>query len=251
MSSSRSALIQKLFRRERWVKTNQRTFDHYDKVNRQEETIDASNKQERLLRKVKRRLDRAFGFAVEAKLPPMSSRQKVNVDRVVYLSGHATQLTFSVPLLDYEGWAVGDRVVFLNGHLKGQDLAVVNIPDSTHLLLEDAPAVVVPAKHANFVGQVAGMTSSVTIQADNAGTAGNSISLSFDGSTSITAEIAAWNTANPSNTASLLSGSGAQIPNNLQTINLSGGTAGSTTVETAETNITVRININGSKRSYV
>lgn len=138
---SGARLIQKLFRRERHVRTDVREFDRYDKVNRQEETIDASNKQERLLRKVKRRLDRAFGFAVEAKLPPMSSRQKVNVARVAYIpnpSGFAIQLTMANSLInEFEGFQPGDIVVFLNGQLKGQNLAVVAVPDASHLLLED------------------------------------------------------------------------------------------------------------------
>lgn len=247
-------LINKLFRKERHVRTHQREFDHYDKSFLNEEVIDRENKVERLMRKVARRLERAFSFAPEAHKPAMSSRQKVNVARVVYApnpSGHAIQLTMAnASINEYEGFLPGDIVVFLNGHLKGQNLAIVNVPDASHLLLEDAPAVVVPATHAHFIGQVAGMTSSVTIQADNAGAAGNSISLTFDGSTSISAEILAWNTANPGNTASLLSGNGSQLPNNGQVINLSGGQDGSTTFETSESNITVRININGVKNDY-
>lgn len=76
---------------------------------------------------------------------------------------------------------------------------------------------------ASFSGQVAGMTEDVTIVADNEGVAGNSISLSFDGSDDIDTVLAAWNLANPSNQATLTEGDGSQIPDNLETIDLAGG----------------------------
>lgn len=76
---------------------------------------------------------------------------------------------------------------------------------------------------ASYTGQVAGMTSDVTITADNKGTAGNSVTLNFDGVLTISDAISNFNTANPSNTISLLSGIGSQIPNNLTSISLSGG----------------------------
>lgn len=76
---------------------------------------------------------------------------------------------------------------------------------------------------AFFTGQAAGMTTDVTITADNEGTAGNSIALMFDGSTSIDDALDAWNLANPSNTASLTSGDGSQIPDNAEEIDLAGG----------------------------
>jgi hypothetical protein len=80
-------------------------------------------------------------------------------------------------------------------------------------------------RQAIFVGTVAGMTTSVVIQADNAGTAGNSITLSFNGSQTIENRLSAWNSANPSNSASQVAGDGDQTPNNGQTITLSQGTA--------------------------
>lgn len=80
-------------------------------------------------------------------------------------------------------------------------------------------------RQAIFVGTVAGMTTPVTIQADNAGTAGNSITLSFNGSSDIDTVLAAWNSANPSNLASVVFGDTAQVPNNGTSITLSQGTA--------------------------
>lgn len=95
------------------------------------------------------------------------------------------------------------------------------------LLLADlaAQAAVSPVAGvaAFFTGQVLGMTTDVTITADNEGTAGNSISLSFDGVEDIDAALLAWNTANPSNTASLTAGDGSQVPDNLEVIDLDGG----------------------------
>lgn len=76
---------------------------------------------------------------------------------------------------------------------------------------------------AFFTGQVAGMTTDVTIVADNEGTAGNSVSLPFDGTDDIDTAISDWNLANPGNTVTLTDGDGSQIPDNLETIDLAGG----------------------------
>lgn len=76
---------------------------------------------------------------------------------------------------------------------------------------------------ASFTGQVAGMTTDVTIVADNVGTIGNSASLSFDGVDDIATAISDWNTANPANTITLTFGDDTQIPDNLEVISLAGG----------------------------
>jgi hypothetical protein len=154
MSSFREKLIQKVFRRERYVRTHVRSakggaLDQYDKMKRENQVVDKSNKVERVVRKVKRRLDRAFGFAVEAKLPEMTSRRKsVNIARVVYApnpTGHAIQLTLPVAaIMEREGYLKGDISIILTGALKGKNLAIVAIPDSTHILLEDVTTYVGP-----------------------------------------------------------------------------------------------------------
>ena len=69
---------------------------------------------------------------------------------------------------------------------------------------------------------LSGTTQIVSIRADNAGTAGNSITISFDGVDSVNAAVATWNAANPSNTATVLQG-GSQIPDNLQSVTLAHG----------------------------
>jgi hypothetical protein len=81
-----------------------------------------------------------------------------------------------------------------------------------------------PAITASFEGQVAGMTTDVIIEADSAGVVGNSIVLDFDGLDDIDTVLAAWNLANPANTATLI-GDGSQIPDNLEQIQLAGGAA--------------------------
>jgi len=80
-----------------------------------------------------------------------------------------------------------------------------------------------PAVSASFDGQVAGMNTDVQIEADNEGEDGNDIILSFDGSDDIDTVLAAWNIANPANTATLASGDGSQIPDNLEQIQLADG----------------------------
>jgi hypothetical protein len=79
--------------------------------------------------------------------------------------------------------------------------------------------------YASFVGQVAGMTTDVTINADVAGTAGN-ITLNGDGSSTVSDLILAWNTTNPGNTVTLASGDGTQIPDIFTLIKLIGGSDG-------------------------
>lgn len=81
-------------------------------------------------------------------------------------------------------------------------------------------ASIAEADVASFSGQVAGMTTDVTIEADVAGSAGN-ITLTADSITDIDGLIAAHNGANPSNTVTLTSGDGSQVPT--ANIVLSGG----------------------------
>jgi hypothetical protein len=82
---------------------------------------------------------------------------------------------------------------------------------------------------ASFTGIISGTSTSVTLTANYAGIIGNSIALSFSGST-IFAAVAAWNASNPTNEVTLTSGNGAQIPST-QTVTLSGGiNAGSASI---------------------
>lgn len=69
-----------------------------------------------------------------------------------------------------------------------------------------------PGTYAKFTGMIPGMILPVTLTANNIGSAGNSIVLPGDGTSSITTLISTWNTANPSNQVTLTSGNGTQIP---------------------------------------
>jgi hypothetical protein len=70
----------------------------------------------------------------------------------------------------------------------------------------------IPGTYASFTGQIAGMTTPVTITANTLGTIGNSVVLTADGTSSINTLISNWNIANPSNTITLTTGDGTQIP---------------------------------------
>jgi hypothetical protein len=88
--------------------------------------------------------------------------------------------------------------------------------------------------YASFTGQVNGMTSDVTITADNIGSAGN-ITLTGPSGTDINDLITDWNTNNPSNTVTLTAGDGTQIPVN-DDIVLTGGTGGSSSTNNNQNN---------------
>lgn len=78
---------------------------------------------------------------------------------------------------------------------------------------------------ASYTGTPAGASTPVTITADNGGTAGN-VTLTGDGVKDIATLISDWNTANPTNTLTLTSGIGTQVPNNGATMILTGGANG-------------------------
>jgi hypothetical protein len=78
-------------------------------------------------------------------------------------------------------------------------------------------------KYAFYENTPSGVTNLVRIVADNIGTSGNGISLSFDGVDDINAVLSAWNAANPTNTATLKNGLGSEIPDNGEIVALSEG----------------------------
>jgi hypothetical protein len=84
-----------------------------------------------------------------------------------------------------------------------------------------------PAVAASYtgIGDNGTFSEEVTITANTAGTAGNNITLTFDGVDDVDTVLAAWNSANPSNQATLVSGDGAQVPDNGDELTLSGGAA--------------------------
>jgi hypothetical protein len=83
-----------------------------------------------------------------------------------------------------------------------------------------------PAIAASYtgIGDNENFSDQVTITANTAGTAGNNITLTFDGVDDVDTVIAAWNSANPSNQATLDNGDGSQVPDG-DSLQLSGGVA--------------------------
>ncbi len=66
--------------------------------------------------------------------------------------------------------------------------------------------------YASFTGTILGTSTPVTITSNVLGTIGSTVFLVGDGTSSISTLIATWNTDNPSNTITLTSGDGTQIP---------------------------------------
>lgn len=141
-------LVQKIDRRAKLVKSRQsRSFDHYDKTDEREEKLAESGKKAYpLMRKVKRRLDRAFGEDMVGQKPRLSKRMKIStVERHDYgVSDFGIRITMAAGLIADIGLRPGDIVLFLSGALKGKYLKVVAITDSTHARLEDVPTYVGP-----------------------------------------------------------------------------------------------------------
>lgn len=78
--------------------------------------------------------------------------------------------------------------------------------------------------YASFTGQLFGMTTNITVTADNIGIIGNIDPVFlFNWMTSVDIGINTWNANNPTNTVTLTSGDGSQIPANKQKLILAGG----------------------------
>lgn len=118
-------------------------------------------------------------------------------------------------------WVAGTNPTFRTARTPGADATTqVTVTQNGPLLTFSAPAIAGVA--ASFTGQIAGMTTNVTITANTLGTIGNSVILTADGTSSIATLIATWNTDNPSNQITLTSGDGTQIPTS-GIIQLAGG----------------------------
>jgi hypothetical protein len=86
------------------------------------------------------------------------------------------------------------------------------------------PDVGTPSVAASYSGPVDSEGfATVTITANTAGAAGNNITLTFDGVDDVDTVLAAWNAANPSNQATLVSGDGELVGEDGYIISLSGG----------------------------
>lgn len=96
---------------------------------------------------------------------------------------------------------------------------------NTNVTIISAHSATGPAVAATYTGTMTGTATPITLTAATAGTGGNSIELTGDGTSTINLLISAWNTANPSNEVSLTSGDGTQIPSNGATAQLANGAA--------------------------
>jgi len=106
----------------------------------------------------------------------------------------------------------------------GQVLAYDEAGEAFGPISLNIPAVGTPSVAASYSGPIdSGGFVTVTITANTAGTAGNNIALSGNGVDDVDTLLAAWNAANPSNQATLVSGAGGQVVEDGYIINLSGG----------------------------
>jgi hypothetical protein len=122
--------------------------------------------------------------------------------------------------------AVGSASTFARAdHVHAMPTAAnVGAAASTHASSHLAGTPAVAASYTG-IGESETFSEEVTITADTAGTAGNNITLTFDGVDDVDTVLAAWNSANPSNQATLDSGDGGQVPDDGDFLTLSGGVA--------------------------
>jgi len=111
---------------------------------------------------------------------------------------------------------------------------VTNLPEPTDTLWENYNET---AAYATYTETPKGCSTSVTITADTIGADGNKIEIKFNGAETINDGITGWNSANPTNTCSLTTGDGTQIPYDEATLVLTGGAneGSSTGVQTVGT----------------
>lgn len=132
---------------------------------------------------------------------------------------------FTAPLLNqFQYTYEKDSVTIFGQALIAGDLGVVS--SFSGLGIQSISKTSAPT-HASFTGQVPGMTTDITLTANNAGSNDNGDELTGDGTSTINQLVAAYNIANPTFQMTLTAGNGAQIPNVDETIDLAGGTDGS------------------------
>lgn len=147
MAKSR-ALINKLKRREKQMRMDHNGFDRRDKQDKSEEIL-AKSKGYKLMRGIQRRLDKKFSSDAVGHEPMLSKRMKAStIERFDYDAGapedFGIRLTMAAGLIADAGVQVGDIVKMIHGALKGKELKVIAVTDSTHLRLEDVSSFVGP-----------------------------------------------------------------------------------------------------------
>ncbi len=132
---------------------------------------------------------------------------------------------------------VGDLVILTGNGSSSINTLITNwntANPSNQVTLTSGDGTQIPAGgiFASYTGTIAGTSTTVTLTALTAGTNGNSIALTGDGTSSIDTLVANWNINNQSNQLVLSSGNGAQIPSVLAVAALTGG------VNPAQVNLT-------------
>lgn len=102
----------------------------------------------------------------------------------------------------------------------------VAIPEQSTIQILQQEVDFVKAEFAQFNDAITGVTGNVKLIADNSGIIGDDIVLNGDGVKDLNTLIDDWNTANPSNTVTLTSINGADIPDAATVMQLDGGVDG-------------------------
>jgi hypothetical protein len=137
-------------------------------------------------------------------------------------SGQVLKVANGIPAWGNESGAVTS----VNGETGAVSLSAADVgaAAAAHAASHRAGTPAIAASYTG-IGDNETFSEQVTITANTAGTAGNNITLTFDGVDDVDTVLAAWNSANPSNQATLDSGYGAQVPDNGDSLQLSGGVA--------------------------
>jgi hypothetical protein len=169
----------------------------------------------------------------------------INGGGAVTTAANAQSITISAP---YQGTTANSVAVFDQGVYTPSEVIIANRNEA---ILGDAGGNFfwlafrsdniqpIEGAYAFFSGTISGTSTAVVITANNPGVVGNSVNLVFSGTNTITAAIATWNAANPSNPVTLTSGNGSQTPTT-QTVTLTGGVEGS--IVATDLNITISTN---------
>ena len=142
----------------------------------------------------------------------------INAGGASTTAANAQSISVSMP---YQGATQNNVATYDQGIYAASDVIVANRNES---ILADAGGNFfwlafrsdnvqpIAGAYASFSGTIAGTSTPVVLTANTPGVAGNGISLTFSGSNTITAAIATWNAAHPTNQVTLTSGNGSQVP---------------------------------------
>lgn len=164
--SAGNKLIKKVMRRAKNVRKNvDSDYKRYDKVDKSSSVAAGSPGVYKLLKGMARRRDSKFGqdTVMNQPKPLLALNMTATTAERFDFGGsdYGIRLTLPAAVQAFAGLRPGDMIQFLEGFLAGRYLAVVSLPDSTHVRLEDA---------SDFVGAEGNHeTTDLTAVADVAG----------------------------------------------------------------------------------